>query len=196
MIILTEKQKEMLKNIDTSDMKRWREFKEPDKFIDRWDTFWYTIYKGAPHDRILDYGCGPGYCEFIGHYRGFRDITSLDIDNEEVRRCFKKYTDILDIKVHYWDNIKLPFKDGYFDSIVSKSSILKLSPAENILTADNIFINQINELVRVSRKNCKWYIAPVLHAERLTKKLKDTLMSKVLKNKAITIVPWLKDLKG
>jgi len=185
MIYLTEEQKTRIEELNLSNLKRWKEFQNTHKFTSRWHLFWNSVYKGKKTDTILDFGAGPCWCEFVGRKNGFQNITSLDIDDKEVKESFSLYTNILKMKPQYWNGKKIDISDNTFDSIVAKSSILKMVKTE--------FKIEMQELTRVSKQNCLWYIAPILHYHRLNTELKNNNLWPLLKQKNIILVGWLQE---
>lgn len=178
--ILSGKQKAALGSIP--EMSRWNEFKDYKYHQRLWLQFWRKKYKGRPEDMILDFGCGPCWCGFVGRSLGYENIANLDIDNEEVRTSFKHYTDILGEEVQYWDGCAMPFETNMFKSIVAKASIMKLVGTE--------FEYLISELCRVTEHGGSWYIAAIDMYDRLIEALNITGKMSQLNDKEIEVWPW------
>jgi hypothetical protein len=183
---ITKTQREMFKNIDKKGMKRWMEFVDIDKYSKRWEDFWRHTYRGHKTDRILDFGAGSCWCEYVGRKNGFNHIISLDIDNEEVKDIFGRYTSILEITVKYWDGKTMPmFKNDTFHSLIAKSSILKLVNTD--------FQRQIDELLRISRKEAIWYVAPLHNYKRFLHEISNKNYLPKFSEKRIKVVGWLEE---
>lgn len=174
-LFINDEQINQLQNLRKD--KRWNEFINYDFNIEIWYNFWTTIYKGNKEDVIMDFGCGSLYSKLVGNKCGFTAITGLDIDNEEVRDSFGRYHDVLNVKPDYWNGSQMNYVDDFFDSILAKASLSKC--------VDSSWDNVINELVRVSKPEAKWYISPKYMIDRLPEQFKSILDSKQIK-----IIGW------
>ncbi len=98
---------------------------------------------GEKKSRILDVGCGTGAIT-EGMSRNFKDseIHAIDISDWSIRMC-KKYYPKSKVRYKVGDAFKLPYKDDYFDCVISTEVI------EHVLESDKI----IEEIRRVLKKN-------------------------------------------
>ena len=180
MEILTQKQKEQLSQVP--EHKRWNEFKNLEYHQGLWLRFWNKIFKGGKDDTVLDFGCGSCWAWVVANALGYKNVINLDIDEEEVRTSFKRYTDIWNSTVVYWDGKTMPFEDDTFNAIVAKASIMKL--------VQTGFERQVSELCRITKPGGVWYVAPIDMYKRFIADLDSSGMHKKLQDKNITIHCW------
>ena len=175
----TQEQKENIHNIPTAE--RWMEYKNCEYNVDLWHKFWTEDYKGNKDDTILDFGFGSGWGSIVADTIGFKDIHNLDIDMEDVKRIFGEYHKILNPpNINYWNGHRMDcFESNTFDSIISKASISK--------NVNSSWYVVLAELVRISKPNATWYIAPHYQVDTLNRTgLTHTLFNK----KNIKVVAW------
>ena len=85
----------------------------------------YELYSGQ---KLLDVGCGRG--EFL---KGFKDL-GMEASGLDISESAKKYNPGIDIRVADVEKEKLPYPDGYFDVVFSKSNIEHLRDPERFMT--------------------------------------------------------------
>lgn len=150
-----------------------------------WDIFWKRDYRGKKNDNILDYGCGPCWSVFTGSNLGFKNIIPLEICTERDApkgSHFKNFYRLFEVHPTFWDGKIMSFDDDFFDSIVAKASILKLTNTK--------FESMINELCRVTKKGSLWHIAPMYQYDRFLNKLREKNMKQILAERSIKLCPW------
>lgn len=155
---------------------RWGGYKNVRFNLQIWESFWTQIYNGKKDDVILDYGCGAAWSHVVGKKLGFTDLKGIDINTEEVIKQFSQWHKILGNEIDLWDGKTMPYDDNKFDAVVAKASITKLCNSD--------WERFYSEMNRVSKQDCKWYIAPDYMFERMPDK------EKRLKEKNIQIIVW------
>ena len=181
---LTKDQQEALRKLP--DERRWNNYRNFDLELETWDKFWTSIYRKFK-DRtdpisVLDFGCGAAYCEVVATTLEKNiNITSVDINTEEVKIVFGRFHKVLGVKAEYWDGNVLPFTDGKFDVIISKASLSKL--------VNTSWKTTLSELTRVTAKDGLWYLAPHYMCERLIENIADDTRSEMLA-KNVTLCAW------
>lgn len=103
-------------------------------------------------DKILDFG--PGVGRILPAYENINKIWAFDVSSEYSKKLMDKSKKInleIDLTVNKEENIKLPYEDNQFDSVVCISVLLHQRP-QNI-------INIMKELSRVGKKVIvvSWY---------------------------------------
>ena len=103
-------------------------------------------------DKILDFG--PGVGRILPAYENINRIWAFDISSKYTKNLIDKSKKInleVDLTVNKEENIKLPYKDTQFDSVVCISVLLHQRPQH--------IINIMEELCRVGKKVIvvSWY---------------------------------------
>jgi len=171
---ITKEQKTAIEQIPEHN--RWGGYKNVAFNVSIWESFWNDIYQGNKTDAILDYGAGAAWSQLVGRKLGYENISAVDIDTEEAIEQFSRWHQILGNSVDHWDGVKMPYSDDMFDSIVAKASVTKLLKS----SWDSFY----SEMVRISKPNCKWYIAPVYMVQRMP------TPPPVFSEKKISILAW------
>lgn len=192
---LTEEQIAAFDSLVTLDSGQWQIYTDLDFQIRGWRAFWENVFKGSLKSRVLDFGAGPTWAEYTGSKIGYSEVTSLDINTDNVKKGFKGFYEILGTKSDLWDGKNMPYNDEAFDCVISRSSLNK--------TVNTDLVRQFEELIRVSKKNAVWYIAPFYTVYRTflnpnaSVKHGKTISSpeffsaiKKMKEKNITVIGW------
>ena len=138
------------------EQEKWRLEKEPEgsaKYLVNPESRikkWGNFLKRFRNERILDFGCGPGYALYAGRHL---NITGADIGGDEI---YPKLHKILNVHPVYYDGETLPFKDNSFDVIICHWSLRFAFEGE--LDWDK----RKSELNRVGGH---WYVSPREHAK-------------------------------
>lgn len=125
-------------------------FGDENKIIDS-DRFYKLLQllkdlKTAPKN-ILDVGCGTGFlASVIKKIYPNSHVEGIDISSSAINIARKKYTDIKFVKTSAEE--KLPYKNNYFDLVVSGENI------EHIVDTDNYLL----EINRVLKKSGTFFI--------------------------------------
>ena len=97
----------------------------PDKLI----SFLIKKYKIKVDEVILDLGCGRG--DFLNSFSKKNHLSfGVDASSE-----YQRYFPEINVKICNLENELLPFKDGYFDVVFSKSVIEHFYYPEKIFTS-------------------------------------------------------------
>ena len=99
----------------------------------------FQKFKKYLKKKILDFGCGDGFFAKVTFGRNFIDI-GLDIKNERTLKIVNKK---IYKKVVIYDGKKIPFKDNFFQTVVS-NCVLEHLPKLN---------QSLKEISRVLKKN-------------------------------------------
>ena len=140
-----------------------------ESFHRRWTKFFGTEEFCKKTDTILDFGCAAGFSIFTARKFGFNNVKGIDVhrDNpvtrmrDEVSRIIGTYNDI----TRYVGYGRLPYDDNTFDVMIAADAMGKDSTAPKHDTDERTkkFIERMNELVRISKPNSKWYIRGPKH---------------------------------
>lgn len=108
-----------------------------------WIIRFHNMYlkKNLPTGRVLDYGCGAGNNSIFFMENGY-DVRGVEV-NEVALKLIKKNLEshhldpklINNFSIISSDDIKLPFKDDYFDLIISNQVFYYFSSMEKIKKA-------------------------------------------------------------
>lgn len=138
------------------EQEKWRLEKEPEgsaKYlvnpairIAKWTRFMSRFGK----ERVLDFGCGPGYALYAGRHL---NITGVDIEGDGI---YPKLHKILGVNPVYYDGVELPFPDNSFDVIICHWSL------RFAFERDLDWDKRQSELNRVGGQ---WYVSPADHAK-------------------------------
>lgn len=100
--------------------------------------------------RILDIGCGFGWCEINLLARGAKQVVGLDNDNNNLKKL-RRYIKNKKAFFCYGTALKLPFKDNVFDTVVSWDVIEHISKGTEI--------NMFREVNRVLKSKGVFYLS-------------------------------------
>lgn len=79
------------------------------------EAMFFQKYKRFIKSKVLDFGCGDGFFAEVVFGKGKIDI-GLDLENSRAKTAEKNK---IYKKVIYYDGQKIPFKDNYFQTVVS-----------------------------------------------------------------------------
>lgn len=155
-------------------------------YVKYWSKF-FKSYKSSIDDTILDYGCGPGWFEFIGRQFGFTNILSLDV-------VHYKIAEALGVKFNTYANpgkIDLSFKDDSIDAVISRL-VLGSQAAYMKYGKEWTEIDRLRavELSRVLKENAYIYIIGKRRLSRFKESLDKTNSLRLLEDKNITLVNY------
>ena len=83
---LTEDQIAAFNNLVTLESGQWQIYTDLDFQIRGWRAFWENVFRGSLKSRVLDFGAGPTWAEYVGSKIGYNQVTSLDINTVNVSR--------------------------------------------------------------------------------------------------------------
>jgi len=124
------------------------------------EAYLFQKFKKYIKRKILDFGCGDGFFAQVTFGKNFVDV-GLDIKNERTLRIVNKK---IYKKVVIYDGKKIPFKDNYFQTVISNCVLEHLPELE-------ISLKGIN---RVLKKN-GYFLTTVM-----TKRWSDFMLGKKL----------------
>jgi ubiquinone/menaquinone biosynthesis C-methylase UbiE len=106
--------------------------------------------KDVVNKKVLDIGCGYGWFELNALKRGVKEIHGIEITDEDLKTVRENIKD-LRAKFKKGGALKLPFRDNYFDTVVSWE-VIEHIPKN---TEDRMF----KEVSRVLKKNGIFYLS-------------------------------------
>lgn len=120
---------------------KWRSLEHQLMFLREVFAYNFVATKILPKSIVLEIGFGEGFGTKILEKKA-KKLIALDVDEKTFIHANKKYASSK-ISFQLYDGLKIPFKDNYFDAVVS------LQVIEHI--KDDITF--VNEIWRVAKKN-------------------------------------------
>ncbi|CAD5227906.1 unnamed protein product [Bursaphelenchus okinawaensis] len=162
-----------------------KEFADPTywkKFFEKCDNSvfeWYGEYMSLapilesyikPNFKILQVGCGNSNLAEQLFDNGFRNVTSIDIDNKVIQKQIKRNESRSGLEFKVASVTKTDFEDETFNTVLDKGTLDALLPPEADADTEKVVTEMFNEIDRVLT-NLGRYIVVTLAQEHIVRKV-------------------------